>query len=118
MTDDLKHRFQQILSQRRGLANAIQVRELAVRLDTSERLVRSLKRELADEGLLIGSSCDARCSGYYLPETSDEIQATLLNYEARLRSLAKLIRATKGAAGFSTFLEQLSLELEEQQCPS
>lgn len=78
-----------------------------------ERIVRVIKRDVADSGVLIGSSC-GRMPGYFIPETQEEIQATLGNYEARLKSLAALIRKTKGAAGFKAYLGQLAMEFEEE----
>lgn len=114
---DLKARFLQILHRHHGARNAIQVRELAGKLGVGEtrngeRIVRVIKREVADSGVLIGSSC-GRQPGYFIPESPEEIQATLANYEARLRSLVQLIRATRSAAEFKQFMGQLSLEYEE-----
>lgn len=116
--DDLKARFRQIMARHRGAAHAIQVRELAGRLGLGEghngqRMVQIVKRELVDEGLLIASSCGKQ-SGYFLPETQAEVEATLRNYENRLKSLAVLICKTKGAAGFKAYLGQLAMEFEEQ----
>lgn len=116
--DDLKARFRQIMGRHRGAKNAIQVRELAGRLGLGEghngqRLVQIVKREMVDEGVLIASSCGKQ-SGYFLPETQAEVDATLKNYENRLKSLAALIRKTKGAAGFKEYLGQLAMEFEEQ----
>ena len=112
--DDLKARFLQIMERHRGAKRAIQVRELAGRLGLGEghngqRLVQIVKRELVDEGVLIASSCGKQ-SGYFLPETTAEVEATLKNYENRLKSLAALIRKTKGAAGFKEYLGQLVME--------
>lgn len=103
--------LQAILSQHRGKRNAIQVRALAEKLETDQRRVRMLKRELA-EFMLIGSSCDAKSPGYYVPETAAEIDETIANYYARIRALAALIRATKGAAEAASFFKQLHLEFQ------
>jgi hypothetical protein len=116
--DDLTARFLQILHRHRGARNAIQVRELAGRLGLGEghngqRIVQIIKRELVENGTLIGSSCGKQ-PGYFIPDTADEMKATLQNYEARLRSLVALIRATKGAAEFKTFMGQLAMEFEEE----
>lgn len=116
--DDLKARFRQIMARHRGARNAIQVRELAGRLGLGEghngqRVVQIVKRELVDEGVLIASSCGKQ-SGYFLPETNEEVQATLKNYENRIKSLAALIRKTKGAAGFKEYLGQLAMEFEDE----
>jgi len=104
-TDQLR----EILSRHRGLKNAIRVQTLAELLGTDPRQVRRLKRELADE-MLIGSSCDATNPGYFLPETQEEIDATLMNYRARIRALFSLIKATQGAAGIEQFMTQMRLE--------
>lgn len=116
--DDLKARFMGILRRHRGARHAIQVRELAGRLGLGEghngqRLVQLVKRELVDSGTLIASSCGKQ-PGYFIPETPEEIAATLGNYEARIRSLAQLIRKTKGASEFKQFMGQLQMEFEEQ----
>ena len=116
--DDLKARFRQIMARHRGAARAIQVRELAGRLGlgdghNGQRMVQIVKRELVDDGLLIASSCGKQ-SGYFLPETDAEVQATLKNYENRLKSLAVLICKTKGAAGLKAYLGQLAMEFEEE----
>ena len=51
--------------------------------------------------------------GWYSPSSSEEIEATLRNYKARIRSLARTIRYTEGAAGFKQFVGELALEFEE-----
>lgn len=117
LDEDLKARFRQIMGRHRGAKNAIQVRELAGRLGLGEghngqRLVQIVKRELVDAGVLIASSCGKQ-SGYFLPETQEEVEATLKSYESRLRSLATLIRKTKGAAEFRAYIGQLALDLED-----
>ena len=120
--EDLKARFLQILARHRGARNAIQVRELAGRLGLGEghngqRMVQILKRELVDAGTLIASSCGKQ-PGYFLPDTPEELKATIGNYEARIRSLAALIRATKGAAGFKEFVGQLLMDFEQEEQPT
>jgi hypothetical protein len=87
-----------ILARHKGAANAIRLRTLAELLETSERKVQFLKRELA-ETVLIGSTCNARCPGYFLPETQAEVDATLAQYRSRIRELFALIKATMGTTG-------------------
>lgn len=101
-----------ILERHRGARNAIRLRTLAELLETSERHVQVLKRELA-ETMLIGSTCNPRRPGYYIPETADEVEATLAQYRSRIRELFGLIKCTMGAAGLANLVEQLQLELEE-----
>ena len=101
-----------ILERHRGAANAIRVRTLAELLGTTERNVQYLMRELA-ETVLIGSTCNAKKPGYFLPETQDEVDATIAQYRSRIRELFALIRATMGAAGLESMMEQLRLEMEE-----
>lgn len=106
-----KAQLQSILQRHRGARNAIRVKTLAELLGAHERKVRLLKRELADE-MLIGSCCQADHPGYYVPETQDEIDATIGNYYARVRALFGLILATQGAPGIQRFMQQLTIEFE------
>lgn len=105
--------LRRILERHRGRAQAIRVKTLAELLDTDERRVRLLKRELA-ETMLIGSSCDTNHPGYFLPESQEEIDATLGNYRARITALFALIKATQGAAGVNRAIAQLRLEFGAQ----
>lgn len=106
-TDQLRS----ILERHRGIHRAIRVKTLAELLDTDERRVRMLKRELADT-MLIGSSCDPLHPGYFLPETQEEVEETLRNYYARIRSLFALVKATKGTPEVHRFCTQLRLEFQ------
>ena len=99
-----------VLSRHRGKHNAITVRDIAIRLGVDERTVRRLKRELA-ETVLIGSSCERNHAGYYIPETQSEIDDTLANYYSRIRAIAELIKATKGAPEVARLMRQLEMEL-------
>lgn len=100
-----------VLSRHRGKRNAIKVRSIATCLGVDERTVRHLKRELA-ETMLIGSSCDRNHAGYYIPETQAEIDDTLANYYSRMRAIAELIKATKGAPEVARLMRQIELELQ------
>jgi len=115
---ELTRRFLWILDQHRGLARAISVADMAGALGferdkAGQRRAQLIKAAVVEAGHLVGSSC-GHSHGWYQPETDAEIQATIGQYEARIRSLAALIRKTRGAAGFKTYLSQLAMEFEEQ----
>lgn len=120
MTDvSLKTDLLRIMDRHRGAANAIQVPDLVLALGLdltsyNERIVRGLKRELVEAGHLIASSCGKR-SGYFIPETADEMTEPLRNYKARLKSLAVLIASIEGAAALRGLFGQLELELEKEK---
>jgi len=114
--EDLLPRFHVILSAHRGLAQAISVADMAGRMGfgrekAGQRKAQLVKAAAVDAGHLIGSSCGAS-HGWYVPESDAEVQATVGQYKARLRSLAVLIRQTEGAAGVKTYLGQLAMEFE------
>lgn len=102
-----------ILAQHKGKDRAITLPELAERLGVSTRFIQHLKRQLAHDGVLIGSSCIKGSAGYFLPVTAEEIDDTLKNYRNRAVSLLRLIRITKGAEEFKRLLGQLSMDLEK-----
>lgn len=103
--------FIAILSGHKGLSQAISVADMAARLQVSERQCRAIKRQVVDSGVCVGSSCRSGQSGFFMPETADEVKATCANYKARIRSLAALVRATEGAAAFEEFMGQMKMEL-------
>ena len=110
--------FITILSAHRGLKLAISVADMAGRLGferdkAGQRKAQKVKEAVVQMGILVGSSC-GKSHGWYQPQTNEEIQATLGQYKARIRSLAQLIRQTEGAAGFKAFVGQLAMEFEEQ----
>ena len=111
--------FLAILSAHRGLGQAISVADMAGRLgfDTGkagQRKAQQIKRLAVDQGLCVGSSCWRGRSGWYLPDSDEEVRMTTNQYKARIRSLAVLIRNTEGAAGFKQFTRQLELEMEQE----
>jgi hypothetical protein len=116
--EDLLPRFLAILSTHRGLAQAISVAEMAGQLGferdkAGQRRAQLVKAAAVAAGHLVGSSCGLN-HGWYQPESDAEIQATLGQYKARIRSLAALIRQTEGAAGVKTYLGQLAMEFEPE----
>lgn len=102
--------FIAILSAHKGLAQAISVEDMAGRLGVSQRRAQHIKSFVVEAGHLVGSSCLAGCHGWYQPASNEEIQKTLSNYKARIRSLARTIRQTEGAAGYQQFVGELALE--------
>lgn len=115
MTPDM-NLFLAILSAHKGISRAISVADMAGRLGferdkSGQRRAQMIKAAVVEAGHLVGSSCGAS-HGWYQPETEAEVQATIAQYEARIRSLARLILKTKGADGFRQYLGQLQMELE------
>jgi hypothetical protein len=113
--------FVAILSAHRGLALAISVADMAGRLGfdrdkSGQRRAQKVKEAVVKKGFLVGSSCGSS-HGWYAPTTEAEINATCGQYEARIRSLAKLVRHTRGAAGFTKFVGELALEFEHEEQP-
>ena len=81
--------FVSILSAHRGLARAISVADMAGRLGfertkAGQRRSQLVKAVVVEAGYLVGSSCGSS-HGWYWPETDAEVQATLAQYEARIR---------------------------------
>jgi len=110
--------FVSILSAHRGMKLAISVADMAGRLGferdkSGQRRAQMVKAAVVEKGYLVGSSC-GKSHGWFWPETPGEVNATCAQYEARIRSLARLVRKTKGAAGFLAFVDQLTMEFEEQ----
>ncbi len=110
--------FITILSAHRGLQLAISVADMAGRLGferdkSGQRKAQMVKAAVVEAGYLVGSSCGHN-HGWFWPTTDEEVNATVQQYEARIRSLARLIRQTRGAAGFKAFVGQLAMEFEEQ----
>ncbi len=112
--DDRLSLFIAIISGHKGQARAISVPEMAARLGVSTRVAQQIKAAAVEQGMLIGSSC-GKNHGWYYPETPDEVDATCFQYESRIRSLAKLLRRTRGADRFRQFTGELALEFEEVQ---
>jgi hypothetical protein len=104
--------FLAILSAHKGLSRAISVKDMAGRLQVSTRRAQLIKAAVVEQGNLVGSSCGLS-HGWFQPETDAEIQSTLNQYKSRIRSLARLVRMTEGAAGFDKFVGELALEFEE-----
>lgn len=108
--------FVTILSAHRGLKLAISVADMAGRLGferdkAGQRKAQMVKAAAVEAGYLVGSSC-GKSHGWYLPDSEREIGLTLGQYKSRIRSMARTIRYTEGAAGFTKFVGELALEFE------
>ena len=93
----LASKFLTVLSNHKGLCNALSVQEMARQLGfgsgkSGTRRAQILKRALVDAGHLIGSSCQQGNSGWYEIETEEEFQATLQQYRNRFFSTSQLIK--------------------------
>lgn len=116
---DLEQTFLRVLDRHRGLAHALSVPDMAEALGLGrdkpgQRLAQRVKASVVEAGHLVGSSCRSGASGWYLPETAEEIDATVAQYRHRITALARLLRQTEGAAQCQAFLGQLALEFEEE----
>ena len=109
----MKSHFLKILERHVGKENAVGLATLAEQLDTDERRVRLLKRELVEEGHFIGATCNSKRPGYFLIQNKAEIDATIRECESRAMSLLALIKAYKGADEFAKFVGQLNLEFQK-----
>lgn len=108
----MKAHFLNILSRHVGKENAVGLATLAEQLDTDERRVRLIKRELVEEGHFIGATCNSKRPGYFLIQNKAEIDATIRECESRAMSLLALIKAYKGADEFAKFVGQLQIKFE------
>lgn len=110
--------FIAVLSAHRGLKLAISVADMAGRLGferdkSGQRKAQMVKAAVVEKGYLVGSSC-GKSHGWYLPDSEREIGLTLAQYKARIRSMARTIRYTEGAAGFTKFVGELALEIDTE----
>ena len=111
----LESHFLSILQEHRGLEQAISVPQMAAELGVSSRVAQDIKKTLVEQhGITIGSSCGKR-HGWYIPETESEIQATMNQYRARVKSLCILIAKTTAAANLSGVMKQLMIEFQEEE---
>lgn len=108
----MKAHFLKILSRHVGKENAVSLSTLAEQLETDERRVRLVKRELVEDGHFIGATCNSKRPGYYLIQNEQEIAETIRECESRAMSLLALIKAYKGAQAFKAFVGQLRIKFE------
>lgn len=109
----MKALFLAILEQHKGKGNAISLPALAALLGTDTRTVQFIKRELIEDGEIICSSCQKNSSGYYLPSTAEEIEASKKNLKNRAFSLLRAVHKLEGGHGLQEFLGQLRLDMDE-----
>jgi hypothetical protein len=118
----LENRFLVILDRHQGSDNAIKVADMAEQLGLGhdkygERLAQKIKKHLVEEHLVcIGSSC-GEPYGWYQAVTQAEIDATLLQYEHRLKSLSHLIARMKKSTP-AEILRQQALTFEQEAIPA
>lgn len=95
-----------ILSRHQGAEAGIRAQDLAARLDVPERRIRTLVSELREEGTAI---CAHPTTGYFIPETPEELQQSCEFLEHRaLRSLTLMSRMKN--VSLPTLLGQLALK--------
>lgn len=114
----LERIFIDILNAHVGAAQAIKVADMAEQLGvgrrkTGQRIAQKIKKHLVEEHAVpVGSSCGEH-SGWYVPETEQEITDTIENYMSRLRSLSVLIARTKRCTP-AELLHQQALHFETE----
>ena len=79
------------LARHQGAARGISAKDLARRLGVTERGLRKLVTDAREQGIAI---CGRPNTGYFMPTTPDELQATCKFLESRalhsLRSLSRM----------------------------
>lgn len=81
----------------RGIDNAVGVKELAARCDIDERVVRSTISRYRRQGVIICSNTDSSegRTGYYYPETAEELEKYVVIETARIRTHAAAVAPAK-----------------------
>lgn len=114
----LEVRFLAILDHHKGQGSAIKVVDMADALGLGrdkygERLAQRIKKHLVEEHLVcIGSSC-GEPHGWYQAVTQAEVEATVLQYEHRLKSISHLIARMKKSTP-AEILRQQALAFEQE----
>lgn len=105
----------ELLRSHKGSSNAIQIAQIAPRLNTSDRNVKALAKSLIEDfGARIGASRQEPY-GYYLCITADEIDSASRPLESEIRSLARRLRSLRGRARVIEMLGQLCLDVEKRE---
>ncbi len=88
-----KHDLLQVLATHIGRANGAAVEDLAARLDTHARLIRTLVTALRMDGIAV---CGTPGTGYFIAATAEEIEQSCAFLRARaMHSLALEARLRK-----------------------
>lgn len=96
---------------RRGVANALGIRDIAERLKLTDRQVKSIVRTLRVHfGLPIGSSKNGVTGGYFLIITPDDLAVAVKGPLDQIRAEAEVLRAIAGGRAAAELLGQLTLE--------
>ncbi len=81
-----------------GSAKPIQVSEIEKLTGFSSQRIRScVSDSIITYGILVATSNVAGRSGYYFPETQEDIEATIANMNSRISYLSKRVQAFKNA---------------------
>ena len=87
---------------------------MAAELGVSSRVAQEIKKALVEQhGVNIGSAC-GKHSGWFIPVSQAEVDLTMKQYRARVKSLCILIAKTTQAASLSGVMKQLALEFEQE----
>ena len=82
----------------RGQGAAITARQLAALLHAgSEREISKIIQRERASGIPICASCDSSDPGYYLPETTAELDEYINSLQGRVRAMSMTLRAVKAA---------------------
>jgi len=102
-----------ILRSKYGMGRAVQIGELAERININPRTIKEEIRGLVvDHQLPIGASRDGERGGYYLITTPEEAAAATADYKKEIVALARRVRVLEGQKGINELLGQLRIEEE------
>ncbi len=78
-----------------GRNHAISMSELAKRMETDQRTARKMVFAARQRGAVICSTCGENTSGYYRPNTVDEIRPYIAMQQSRIRSAKIALRSAE-----------------------
>lgn len=94
MLNERQRAFLRIVADRKGLARAISIGELAERLKTSPREIKACVRDLRLVfRVRIGSSRDGEAGGFYLIATKQELLDTVRPFVRQAQSEFEIVKA-------------------------
>lgn len=113
----LEHREREVLRllrYRRGLANAMPLREIEEKAGLSPREIKETVRALRlNFHLPIGSSKSGTAGGYYLIVSAEDMAAWVKDFTDQIRAQAEVLRAVAGAPATQALFGQLALEVKQ-----
>lgn len=89
-----------------GWEHAVPASELAQDLGLSERQIGQMVADLIDNGLLVGSTCDAEHHGYFLIQTEEDLDIGTRHMRSRAVSILRRVSKLRTAAKSAQFNEE------------